>query len=99
MNHHVCNSYMYNPHNYLGPQGSRLVEMKNGEVSEKFRRRDILGWSDGDGAGFWEFNLRSGLESADVGGGKPVAVVSPVRRSGKGTPLFGIRLMLIKTKL
>ena len=66
---------------------------------EKFCRRDILGWSDGDGAGFWEFNLRSGLESADVGGGEPIAVVSPVRHSGKGTPLFGIRLMLIKTKL
>ena len=34
-----------------------------------------------------------------MGGRGPVAVVSPVRRPGKGIPLFGIRLMLLKTKL
>ena len=43
--------------------------------------------------------IAHGPEWAGAGGREPRAAVSPARHAGKMIPLFGIKLMSIKTKL
>ena len=86
------------------PQGSQLVDMKDGEVSgnsfvEETSSGGVMGTEPvAVGSLIWEVRAW-GPEWADAGGGEPGAVVPPRKCPGKVIPLFGIKLMSIKTKI
>ena len=95
---------MFNSDNSLVTQEGRLVDMKDGEVSRNsFVEETSWGGVMGTdpvafGSLIWEVRAR-GPEWADAGGGEPGAVVPPGKCPGKVIPLFGIKLMSIKTKV
>ena len=102
-NYQVCNTHFYIRPSQL-PSDAKEADSCTWRMKRSVGtvcRRDVLGWSDTEPTFeglIWEVRA-CGSEWAGARGREPGAVVFPVRHSGKLTPLFGIKLMSIKTKL